>query len=159
MSSSALGGSPDEQREKNISDHGVLIADAYSYLPDPGCGNYLAVITIHSYIINSKDSREQSDVPDVSPMSMEFEWDENKAATNLSKHGVAFDEAKTVFEDPLYVDFYDPDHSYDEQRYIMVGQSERGRLLIVSYTERGDAIRLIHAREATRREREAYEEG
>ena len=98
-------------------------------------------------------------MPGVSPMSMEFEWDENKAATNLSKHGVAFDEAKTVFEDPLYVDFYDPDHSYDEQRYIMVGQSERGRLLIVSYTERGDAIRLIHAREATRREREAYEEG
>ena len=92
-------------------------------------------------------------------MSMEFEWDENKAAANLSKHGVPFDEAKTVFEDPLYVDFYDPDHSYDEYRYIIVGQSERDRLLIVSYTERGDATRLIHAREATRREREAYEEG
>ncbi len=90
---------------------------------------------------------------------MEFEWDENKAAANLSKHGVPFDEAKTVFEDPLYVDFYDPDHSYDEHRYIIVGQSERDRLLIVSYTERGDATRLINAREATHREREAYEEG
>lgn len=90
---------------------------------------------------------------------MEFEWDENKAAANLSKHDVAFDEAKTVFEDALYVDFYDPDHSYDEHRYIIVGQSELGRLLIVSYTERGDAIRLISARETTRKERQAYEEG
>ena len=92
-------------------------------------------------------------------MSMLFEWDENKAAANLSKHGVPFDEARTVFEDPLYVDFYDPDHSYDEHRYIIVGESKRGRLLAVSYTERGDATRLINAREATRREREAYEKG
>lgn len=92
-------------------------------------------------------------------MSMEFEWDENKAAANLSKHGVAFDEAKTVFEDALYVDFYDPDRSYDEHRYIIVGQSKLGRLLIVSYAEREDAIRLISARETTRKERQAYEEG
>jgi uncharacterized DUF497 family protein len=90
---------------------------------------------------------------------MEFGWDENKVAANLSKHGVSFDEAKTVFDDPLYVDFYDPDHSYDEHRYIIVGQSRHGRLLIVSYTERYDVIRLISAREATRRERETYEEG
>jgi len=92
-------------------------------------------------------------------MSMEFEWDENKAAANLSRHGVSFDEAKTVFDDPVYVDFYDPDHSYDEHRYIISGQSRQGRLLIVSYTERENVIRLISAREVTRGEREAYEEG
>jgi hypothetical protein len=90
---------------------------------------------------------------------MVFEWDENKAAANLSKHGVSFDEAKTVFNDPLYVDFYDPDHSYVEHRYIIIGQSRQGRLLIVSYTEQENVIRLISAREVTRGEREAYEEG
>ena len=90
---------------------------------------------------------------------MAFDWDGNKAASNLSKHGVSFDEAQTVFDDPLYVDFYDPDHSLDEHRYIIVGQSNTGRLLVVSYTERGDVIRLISAREATRGERIAYEEG
>lgn len=88
---------------------------------------------------------------------MEFEWERNKAALNLWKHGVPFDEAKTIFDDPLYVDFYDPDHSYDEDRYIIIGQSERGRLLIVSYTERENVIRLISARKATRKERQAYE--
>lgn len=90
---------------------------------------------------------------------MQFEWNENKAASNLSKHGVTFEEAKTVFDDPLYIDFYDPDHSESEKRYLIVGESKRGRLLIVSYTERGDSIRLISAREVTRAEREAYEEG
>ena len=90
---------------------------------------------------------------------MTFEWDDNKAETNSSKHGVSFEEAKTVFDDLLYVDFYDPDHSEDEERYLIVGHSNRGRLLIVSYTERGDSIRLISAREVTRSEREAYEEG
>jgi len=90
---------------------------------------------------------------------MPFEWDGNKAERNISKHGVSFEEAKTVFDDPLYVDFYDPDHSEDEERYLIVGQSSRGRLLIVSYTEREDSIRLISAREVTRTEREAYEEG
>ena len=89
---------------------------------------------------------------------MKLEWDENKAAVNLSKHGISFDEAKTVFDDSLYVDFYDPDHSYDEHRYIIVGESKRGRLLIVSYTERDNAIRLISARKVTQREREAYEQ-
>jgi uncharacterized DUF497 family protein len=54
-------------------------------------------------------------------MPMKFGWNENKAAENLSKHGVSFEEAKTVFDDPLYVDFYDPDHSYDEHRYIIIG--------------------------------------
>jgi len=92
-------------------------------------------------------------------MLMKFEWDDNKDTTNLQKHGVSFDEAKTVFDDPLYVDFYDPDHSYDEYRYIIVGQSQKGRLLIVSYTERVNVIRLISAREVTRGERKTYEEG
>ena len=90
---------------------------------------------------------------------MKFEGDKNKATSNLSKHDVSFDEAKTVFNDPLYVDFYDIDHADDEHRYIIIGQSQQARLLIVSYTEREDAIRLISAREATRREREAYEKG
>lgn len=89
---------------------------------------------------------------------MEFEWDKNKAVSNLSKHGVSFDEARTVFDDTLYIDFYDPDHSYDEQRYIIVGQSAQNRLLVISYTERGNTIRLISARRATRKEREVYEE-
>ena len=91
-------------------------------------------------------------------MSMEFEWDENKAEANLSKHGVSFDEAKTVFDDPLYIDFYDPDHSDDENRYIIIGESQQRRLLIVSYTERDRQTRLISAREVTRREGEDYEE-
>ncbi|MGL5835908.1 MAG: BrnT family toxin [Waterburya sp.] len=90
---------------------------------------------------------------------MTFEWDANKAAINSSKHGISFEEAKTIFNDPLYVDFYDPDHSEDEERYLIVGQSNRGRLLIVSYTERKNSIRIISAREVTRTEREAYEEG
>lgn len=90
---------------------------------------------------------------------MNFEWDENKATSNLSKHGVSFEEAKTVFNDPLYVDFYDPDHSEREERYLIVGESEQGRLLIVSYTDRRDSIRLISARIVTPAEREAYEEG
>jgi uncharacterized DUF497 family protein len=90
---------------------------------------------------------------------MQFEWDSAKAAANLSKHGVSFDEAKTVFDDPLYVDFYDPDHSDQEDRYIIIGQSHSGRLLIVSYTERGDTIRIISSREVTPAERKDYEEG
>ena len=89
---------------------------------------------------------------------MVFEWDRNKAESNLLKHGVSFDEARTVFDDIVYLDFYDPDHSYDEHRYIIVGQSVLNRLLIVSYTERGNVIRLISARKATRKERETYEE-
>ena len=90
---------------------------------------------------------------------MEFEWDEEKATANLAKHGVSFDEAKAVFDDPLNVDFYDPDHSVDEHRYIILGESQQRRLLIVSYTERDDIVRLISAREVTRHERETYEEG
>lgn len=90
---------------------------------------------------------------------MKFEWDEKKAAANLVKHGVSFEEARTLFDDSFYVEFYDPDHSQEEHRYIIVGQSEQRRLLIVSYTELDDTIRLISARELTGTEREAYEEG
>jgi uncharacterized protein len=67
---------------------------------------------------------------------MGFEWDEEKATANLAKHGVSFEEARTIFDDPLYVDFYDPDHSSEEHRYIIIGVSRHGRLLLVSYTER-----------------------
>ncbi|MBD1883497.1 BrnT family toxin [Microcoleus vaginatus] len=90
---------------------------------------------------------------------MKFEWEQNKAAVNLSKHGISFEEARTVFDDPLYVDFYDPDRSDEEDRYIIVGESQQGNLLIVSYTERADFIRLISARKVTRVEREVYEQG
>lgn len=90
---------------------------------------------------------------------MEFEWDERKAAINFSKHGVTFEEAKTVFNDPLYVDFYDPDHSEGEERFLILGKSNTGKLLLISYTERAYSIRLISARKVTRTERAAYEEG
>lgn len=89
---------------------------------------------------------------------MNYEWDENKAALNLAKHGIAFDVAITAFDDPLYVDFYDPDHSVEEHRFILLGQSTNGKLLFVSYMERNDTIRIISAREATPSERKAYEQ-
>lgn len=90
---------------------------------------------------------------------MDCEWDEEKAARNLEKHGVSFEEAASVFGDPLYIDFYDPDHSSDEHRYLIIGQAATGSLLIVSYTERDQAVRLISAREVTSAERRAYEKG
>ena len=89
---------------------------------------------------------------------MKFEWDVGKAAANLASHRVSFEEAKTVFDDLLYVDFHDPDHSGDEHRFLIVGESRQRRLLIVSYTERGDVTRLISARDVTLSERKAYEE-
>jgi uncharacterized DUF497 family protein len=87
-----------------------------------------------------------------------FEWDPDKAARNLEKHGVSFEEAQTVFEDDLFVVFDDPDHSIYEKRYLIMGQSNEGHLLVVSYTERSRRVRLINARPATRHERKAYEE-
>ncbi len=90
---------------------------------------------------------------------MIFDWDNNKAKINLSKHQVSFDEAKTVFNDPLYIDFYDPDHSESEERYLILGRSSQGNLLIVAYTERENTIRIISARKVTKAERNAYEEG
>jgi uncharacterized DUF497 family protein len=87
------------------------------------------------------------------------EWDNRKAAANLRKHGVSFDEAATVLEDPLAVTYGDPDHSEEESRFLTFGQSSTGRILVVAHTEREEAIRLISARQATRTERRAYEEG
>jgi uncharacterized DUF497 family protein len=90
-------------------------------------------------------------------LSLIFEWDEKKADDNLRKHGVSFDEAKTVFNDPFSVTIYDPDHSSHEERYIDIGLSSNGRLIVVSYTERGKRIRIISSREATRKEQQEYE--
>lgn len=89
---------------------------------------------------------------------MEFEWDPEKAAENLSKHGVSFGEAEGVFADPLALEMPDPDHSNDEERWIVVGQSYRQRLLVVVFIERAEAIRIISARPATRSETNGYEE-
>lgn len=89
---------------------------------------------------------------------MRFEWDPEKAASNATKHGVTFEEAQTVFQDDLFVTFEDPDHSQDENRFIIMGQSTKKNLLVVSYTERRNSIRLISARPATRKERRTYEE-
>ena len=89
---------------------------------------------------------------------MQFEWDEIKAAGNLVKHGVSFLEAATVFGDPLSDTFDDPDHSADERRFIIVGTSEGGRMLIVAHTDDGETVRIISAREPTRGERKFYEE-
>jgi uncharacterized DUF497 family protein len=90
---------------------------------------------------------------------VEFEWHPDKAATNLRKHGVSFDEAVTVLADPLAITVPDPDHSQNEERFITVGMSFERRLLIVAHTERGERIRLISARELTAIERTAYELG
>jgi uncharacterized protein len=90
---------------------------------------------------------------------MLFEWNPSKAATNYQKHGVSFTEAATVFNDALGVAFPDPDHSRGESRYVMIGLSRRGQLLIVAYTEREEKIRIITARPATRQERRFYEQG
>jgi uncharacterized DUF497 family protein len=92
-------------------------------------------------------------------MGLEFEWDQAKAKKNLKKHGVSFEEASTVFGDPLALTIPDPLHSEDEDRFVTLGNSERGRLLVVVGTDREDRIRIISARVATRRERKDYEEG
>lgn len=92
-------------------------------------------------------------------MSYYFEWNPEKAATNLRKHGVSFAEATTVFGDPLAMNMPDPDHSLNEERFILLGLSHRLRLLVVAYVEKGMRTRLISAREATRQERRQYEEG
>lgn len=87
-----------------------------------------------------------------------FDWDDEKARRNIEKHGVSFEEAQTVFDDPLAGIRADPDHSVGEIREIIVGYSEQERLLLVSFTERGEVIRIINARFPTRRERQIYEE-
>jgi uncharacterized DUF497 family protein len=89
---------------------------------------------------------------------MEFEWDQSKAASNLKKHGVSFEEAKTVFDNSLAVIFDDEAHSIDEQREIIIGHSRQNRLLLIAFTERSGNVRIISARLATRQEREDYEQ-
>jgi uncharacterized protein len=91
-------------------------------------------------------------------MALRFLWDTRKAASNVRKHGVGFGEATTVFDDSLSVTIGDPNHSADEQRFLLLGLSNRGRLLVVAHSERGKSIRIISARRATRRERRTYEE-
>ena len=90
---------------------------------------------------------------------MQFEWDPAKAAENLAKHGVSFEEAATVFRDTLSATGPDPDHSVGEERFVTFGVSTSGRLLIVAHTEHGDTIRIISARPAKSGERKIYEEG
>jgi uncharacterized DUF497 family protein len=89
---------------------------------------------------------------------MEFEWNPSKATANLKKHGVSFEEAKTLFDNPLAVIFDDKAHSIDEQREIIIGHSRQNRLLLVAFTERLGNVRIISARLATRQEREDYEQ-
>jgi hypothetical protein len=86
-----------------------------------------------------------------------FEWDPDKASSNLVKHGVSFAEAATAFADPLSLTIFDPDHSKDEDRHLLLGHSTFGNLLVVSHTDRSGTIRIINARRADRRERLQYE--
>ena len=90
-------------------------------------------------------------------MPLNFQWDENKARTNLAKHGVGFAEAATVFGDPLSLTIPDPAHSQNEDRFVILGTSHNGKLLVVVHTERGESIRFISARRASRQERKKYE--
>jgi hypothetical protein len=90
---------------------------------------------------------------------MEFEWNPEKAAINLRKHNISFQEAATVFDDSLSVTFPDPDHLIGENRYVIIGMSRSEKLLVVSHTDRENCTRIISARRATRQERRFYEEG
>ena len=90
---------------------------------------------------------------------MEFEWDSKKAAANLRRHGISFEEATTIFGDRLARTYEDPDHSTEEPRELTFGHSSAGRALVVSHCEQGERTRIISARRMTRRERRQYEEG
>ena len=90
---------------------------------------------------------------------MQITWDLDKAAVNLDKHGVDFQDAATIFTDPLSVTFPSEDHSEDEARFLTIGESTKGELLVVAHTEEEDIIRIISARRATRQERRFYEKG
>jgi len=91
-------------------------------------------------------------------MALTFEWDSRKAQSNLAKHGVGLEEASTIFGDPSSLTIPDPEHSLSEERYVTMGRAFSGKLLVVVHTERGDNIRIISARRASRRERKFYEE-
>jgi hypothetical protein len=88
-----------------------------------------------------------------------FEWDAEKARQNVDKHGISFEEAVTAFGDPLSLTVSDPDLSDSEERQLLLGMSRRSRLVVVAFTERGDRLRIITARRASRREKRKYEEG
>jgi uncharacterized DUF497 family protein len=90
---------------------------------------------------------------------LKFEWDDAKAQTNLAKHSVSFEEAASVFGDPLALTFPDPDHSVGEKRWLTFGVSQSDRVLVVVHTDRGRSIRIISARKTTRHERGIYEHG
>ena len=92
-------------------------------------------------------------------MGLTFEWDEQKAASNVVKHGVSFEEAAAAFGDPLSLTIADPDHSEHEERFVLLGMSISNRLVVVTHTEQEDTIRIISARLATPAERRNYEEG
>lgn len=87
---------------------------------------------------------------------LQFEWDERKAARNMEKHQVTFDEARTVFDDLMFITFIDDEHSLDEERYMTIGLSNHGRVLIVAHTDREGQARIISARKATKREEQYY---
>jgi len=91
-------------------------------------------------------------------MALTYEWDEEKSRNNVRKHGVSFEEAKTIFNDPFAITIGDPDHSFSEERFLEIGMSAKGRILVVWYAERGDNIRVIGCRKATRSEWRKYEE-
>jgi uncharacterized DUF497 family protein len=91
-------------------------------------------------------------------MNQQFEWDPVKARLNSAKHGISFEEASTVFDDPLFITFLDEEHSTDEERYITLGLSKSNALLLVAHTDREGTIRIISARKATKNERRFYEE-
>ena len=90
-------------------------------------------------------------------MGLKFEWDRRKAVSNGRKHGVSFEDAATAFGDPLSVTIHDPKHSDDEDRFLLLGETQDKKLVVVAHTDRKDTIRLINARPATRQEREDYE--
>jgi len=85
-----------------------------------------------------------------------FEWDQNKNAKNIKKHGISFDEAATIFDDPMFITVIDEEHSIDEERYITIGLSTYGKLLLVAHTDRQGKIRLISARKATKKDENFY---
>ncbi|RPJ53531.1 MAG: BrnT family toxin [Acidobacteria bacterium] len=91
-------------------------------------------------------------------MKLTFEWDSEKARQNLSKHGVSFEEASTVFDDPLSLTVPDRRHSVQERRFVIIGSSAAARVLVVVHTDSGQTVRVISARSATKRERKEYEE-
>ena len=90
---------------------------------------------------------------------MDFEWNPQKAEINNNKHGISFDEATTVFGDTLSITYLDPDHSIQEERFVMLGLSSKHRILVISHMYRGETVRIISARLATKRERRFYEHG